>query len=134
VGDLNRDGNPDLAVANYGTSDVSVLLGDGAGTFGAAVNFPVAVRVYAQSVVVSDFNRDGNPDLATANSGSNDVSVLLGDGAGSFGVATNFWAIGPGGTPPRPNAVAVGDFNRDGNLDLITANYNTRNVSVLLNT
>jgi hypothetical protein len=75
---------------------------------------------------VGDFNRDGNLDLAVTNDGSNNVSVLLGNGNGGFGTATNFPA------DMNPDSVAVGDFNRDGNLDLAIANFGSRNVSVLL--
>ena len=64
---------------------------------------------------MGDFNGDGRQDLVTANQNSSNVSILLGSGAGSFGVATNF----PLGTIPR--AVVVGDFNGDGKLDLLVA-------------
>ena len=75
VADFNGDGTPDLAVANvYGTT-VSVLLGNGDGTFQRAADF--AVGDYPASVAVGDFNRDGTPDLVTADARSNDVSVLL---------------------------------------------------------
>ena len=83
MGDFNSDGNPDLAVANYNSNNVSVLLGNGSGGFGAATNFPVGLTPV--SVAVGDFNRDGNPDLAVANYSSNNVSVLLGNGSGGFG-------------------------------------------------
>ena len=86
--DFNADGKPDLATANVVFGDVSVLLGDGAGGFAAAVNFRVGKQ--PQSITASDFNADGRPDLATANTVSGDVSVLLGDGAGGFAAAVNF--------------------------------------------
>src|SRR5262249_15022572 len=78
AGGFNPGGTPDLAVANvYGTT-VSVLLGNGDGTFQSAVNTPpVGGPIF---VAVGDFNRDGKPDLVTANQFSNDVSVLLGNG------------------------------------------------------
>ncbi|HEV3204841.1 MAG TPA: VCBS repeat-containing protein, partial [Gemmataceae bacterium] len=78
VGEFNRDGIPDLAVTNYGIDTVSVLLGNGNGTFQAPRNF--AAGVHPISVAVGDFNGDGIPDLAVANGGSNNVSVLLGNG------------------------------------------------------
>lgn len=80
-----------------------------------------------QSVTVGDFNGDGKPDLAVVGVGSNNVSVFLGMGTGSFGMATTF----PTGNSPR--SVAVGDFNSDGKLDLVTANTGN-DVSVLLGT
>jgi hypothetical protein len=121
VGDFNGDGNQDLAVANTDSADVSILLGDGAGNFSAATNFGVGSSSFTtRSVAVGDFNGDGKQDLAVANEGSQfgdgDVAILLGDGAGNFGAATNFVA-GCG-----PWSVAVGDFNGDGKQDLAVAN------------
>ena len=124
IGDLNGDGNPDLAVANHGSTTVSILLGDGSGSFSAATSF--AVGSNPGSVAIGDFNGDGKPDLAVANSASNNVSILLGDGAGSFSAATNF-AAGSG-----PLSVAIGDLNGDGKPDLAVANHPSSNVSLLL--
>jgi len=76
---------------------------------------------------VGDFNVDGLPDLAVANSGSNNVSVLLGNGDGSFQAVQNFEA------ESRPFSIAVGDFNGDGLPDLAVANGLSNNVSVLIN-
>ena len=76
IGDLNRDGKPDLAVADV-TNSVSVLLGTGTGTFGAATNFPVVVGSSPFSVAIGDLNGDGKPDLAVANYLSNNVSILF---------------------------------------------------------
>ena len=128
VADFNGDGNLDLVTANVG-NNVSVLLGNGNGTFGTATSFSIGaapVVSYPEEVAVGDFNGDGKPDLVTANPGSNNVSVLLGNGGGAFGAAMNF-SVGR-----YPFSVAVGDFNGDGKLDLVTANANGNNVSVLL--
>src|SRR3954463_3316338 len=84
----------------------SAPLACGTATFGPVTDFGAGASPI--DVAVGDFNRDGRLDLVTANSGSANVSVLLGTGAGGFGAATNF----PVGT--NPSAVAVGDFNRDG--------------------
>src|SRR5262249_57760912 len=78
------------------------------------------------SVAVGDFNGDGVLDLAVANGGYNDVSVLLGNGDGRFEVARSF------GTGSCPISVAEGDFDGDGVLDLAVANYSSNTVSVLL--
>jgi len=110
VGDFNGDGIPDLAAANGGSANVSVLLGNGDGTFQAATNYGTGNG--PQSVVVGDFNGDGILDLAVANEISNTVTVLLGKGDGTFQPGTNF-AVGG-----SPLSLAVGDFNGDGNLDL----------------
>jgi len=78
-------------------------------------------------VAVGDYNGDGRPDLTVANLNSDNVSILLGSGTGSFGPATNF-PVGAG-----PESVAVGDFNGDGHPDLAVANNGSDNVSILLN-
>ncbi|MBD2454299.1 DUF4347 domain-containing protein [Nostoc sp. FACHB-87] len=124
VGYFNGDSILDLAVANSGSNNVSVLLGDGLDGFGTATNFSVGTSPY--SVTVGYFNGDSILDLAVANSGSNNVSVLLGDGLGGFGTATNFTV----GTSPY--SVTVGDFNGDSILDLAVANSGSNTVSVLL--
>jgi hypothetical protein len=126
VGDFNKDGKLDMAVANYNSNDVTILLGNGNGKFQPGVNYSVDSNPY--SVAVGDVNGDGNLDLAVANSGSNNVSVLLGKGDGSFEAALNY-GTGSGSTPL---SAAFGDFNRDGKLDLVVANFGTNNVSVLL--
>jgi hypothetical protein len=110
VGDFNGDGKPDLAVANHTSNDVSVLLGNGDGTFQAPRSISTGLNPF--SVVVGDFRGDGHQDLAVANSTSNTVSVLLGNGDGSFQPAHNINV----GFSTR--SVAFADFNGDGHLDL----------------
>src|SRR6266850_5901593 len=89
-GDFNGDSKKDLAVANNSSSDVSILLGNGDGTFQAAVNYGVGNG--PSSVAVGDFNGDGNLDLVTANINSSDVSILLGNGDGTFAAAAGYAA------------------------------------------
>jgi hypothetical protein len=133
--DFNGDGKPDLAVANSGDNTVTVLLGNGNGGFTAAVGSPFSVGAHPSSVAVGDFNGDGKPDVVTANAFDNTVSVLLGDGSGGFGSAPG----SPFAAGYLPVSVAVADFNGDGKLDLVIANVggNTGNpkanvVTVLL--
>jgi VCBS repeat-containing protein len=123
IGDFNGDGFSDLVTSSNGSTNVSVLLGNGDGSFGTATNFNALQP--PSSVVISDFNGDGFSDLVTANSTSN-LSVLLGNGDGSFGTASSI-SVGTGA-----NYVAIGDFNRDGFSDLVTANFISNNLSVLL--
>ena len=113
VGDFNGDGKLDLAVANEGSDNVSILLGNGDGTFQAAVDYGAGTD--PDSVAVGDFNGDGKLDLVVANDDSNNVSILLGNGDGTFQAAVNYGVS-------APSSVAVGDFNGDGKLDLAVAN------------
>ena len=110
--DFNGDTRLDLAIANHGSSNVSVLLGNADGTFRSAQDAPTGAG--PTSIAVGDFNSDGKVDLATANYGGNNVSVLLGNGAGGFAAPLNV-VLTSGHTPV---SVAVGDFNADGKMDL----------------
>jgi hypothetical protein len=175
VGDFNGDGSLDLVVANEQSNDISVLLGNGDGSFQTGVSFEagsrpqfvavghfnskevqdLAVANYygavvvllgngdgsfqepryfwavpgrrLESVAVGDFNGDGLPDLVAASSFFNSVSVLLGNGDGTFQTAQNF------GAGNGPYSVAVGDFNGDGWQDLAVANNGSNDISVLIN-
>lgn len=117
--DFNGDNRADIAVVNASSNTVSVLLGNGDGTFQAARTSPTGSGPV--SLAVGDFNGDHNLDLVTANAPGDDLSVLLGDGAGTFQAPVSL----PIGFAP-PSSVAVGDFNGDGKLDLgATSNYYT---------
>jgi uncharacterized protein (DUF2141 family) len=128
VGDFNGDGKLDLAVVNSSDGDVSILLGNGDGTFQTAVNYEVGSN--PTPVAVGDFNGDGKLDLAVANSFDSTVSVLLGKGDGTFRAAVNYPTYPPGS---QLASLAVGDFSRDGRLDIAVADYEPNNsVSVLV--
>ncbi|CAF5079888.1 unnamed protein product, partial [Rotaria sp. Silwood1] len=124
VGDFNNDARLDIVVANHYSNDVSVLLGNGNGSFENQTRYSAGYRPL--SVVVGDFNNDTRLDIVVANWNSNDVSVLLGNGNGSFQNQTRYSA-GYG-----PQSVVVGDFNNDTRLDIVVANFVSDDVSVLL--
>jgi hypothetical protein len=124
IGDLDGDGALDLAVANQIYYNVSVLLGNGDGTFQDAVNYGVGNN--SHSVAIGDLDGDGALDLAVANFGSGDVSVLLGNGDGAFQSEQRYTA-GDG-----PRSIAIGDLDGNGNFDLAVANGVSDDVSVLL--
>ena len=109
-----------------GHNAVSVLLGNGDGTFQGKVDYATGTSPFV--VTVGDFNGDGRQDLATANANADTVSVLLGNGDGTFKAKVDY----PTGSTPF--AVAVGDFNGDGRQDLAAANGVANSVSVLLGT
>jgi hypothetical protein len=123
---------PDLVTANFESDDVSVLLGNGDGTFpNATAGFTFPMGNGPRSVAVANLNvrlpgGDNFPDLVTANYLSNDVSVRLGFGGGGFQDEARY----PAGNAPY--FVAVADLDGDGLPDLVTANYNSNTVSVLL--
>jgi hypothetical protein len=113
VADFNGDGLPDLVTANVDAGTVSVLLGNGDGSFKQHVDYPAGGPT-VRAVATGDFNGDGVPDLVTLNPNTGNVYVLLGNGDGSFGPPTPYFAGGIGAS-----SVAVGDLNGDGIPDLV---------------
>lgn len=131
TGDLNRDGAVDLVIASQ-TGTIRTALGNGDGTFKAPANVVVAPGVpgvAAYLCVIADFNGDTQPDIATANTAGNSISVLPGRGDGTFGT--------PVATPvPQPTAgLAVGDLNNDGFPDLacVSLSGTVQRIAVLIN-
>jgi hypothetical protein len=124
--DFNGDGKLDLAVANanVAASSVSILFGNGDGTFQTHVDYPTGVG--AQSLALGDFNGDGKLDLIAADTASNTLSVLFGNGDGTFQPHQDF-VVGA-----RPISIVARDFNGDGHLDLAVANNGSNTVSILL--
>src|SRR5205085_11797771 len=122
VADFNGDGKTDLVLANAADSTVGILLGNGNGSFQTYVDYRTGAEPFW--VAVGDFNGDGKMDLVTANVGNagNTVSVLLGNGDGTFQPHVDYL------TGSFPNSVAVGDFNRDGRKDLAVANSQSNTV------
>src|SRR5438552_273323 len=127
AGDLNGDGRLDLVVANSLANSVSVLLGNGDGTFQPARNFDAGLGSGPIWVLIVDVNGDGKPDILLANQSRNAVGVLLGNGDGTFQAPMNFDTAGN-----LPESIAVGDFNGDGKLDVAVAHFYSNNVTVLL--
>jgi type II secretory pathway component GspD/PulD (secretin) len=114
----------DLVIANSTSNNVTVLLGNGDGTFAEASGSPFAVGTDPSSVVVADFNGDGNLDFAVANKGDNTISVFKGDGKGGF---TEF--------PASPFALQnTATISEKGPVALATANFRNTTLSTSRNT
>lgn len=123
VADFNGDGILDLVVGSQNSGTVSTLLGNGDGTFQAAVLHSVGNN--PSSVVTGDFNGDGKADIAASNNASSSVTTLRGNGDGTFQAPIH--TILPG----RPSGIAAGDFNGDGKLDVAVTAEVPDTVSIL---
>lgn len=131
VGDLNKDGKPDLVVASstgccpWG-GGISVLLNNGNGTFQSPVLYLNPNGVDNGQVTVADLNADGKLDVLESSLGGNNVGVFLGNGDGTFQAAKN-------STVFQASAVAIGDLNGDKKPDLVVSSAFNGTVWVLLN-
>lgn len=124
----------DLVVTNAGDNTVSVLVGNGDGTFQAAVDYSIGTGVGPSGIIGSvDLNGDGNCDFAVTNlfGGTNDhgnIAIFLGNGDGTFQPAVNYDTLGV-----EPSGIAFGDFNNDLSPDLAVTDLRSGDVTILLN-
>jgi hypothetical protein len=128
--DVNGDGKPDIIAANFNVNNVGVLLNSGTGTFPAQVTYSTGASSSPYSVVAADVNGDGKIDIIVANSGLDNIGVLLNTGTGTFAAQVTYST----GASSSPYSVAAVDVNGDSKPDIIVANNNANNVGVLLNT
>lgn len=123
--DFNNDGFKDVATLSFSTGTIQVFMGLGNGTFSGPTGISGPANQYV--IVTTDFNMDGNIDLAVGGGGSI-IDFYTGDGTGSF-------VVGPNApTAQQPRSIAFGDFDNDGDDDLVTANYSGQNVTILAQT
>jgi hypothetical protein len=129
--DVNEDGRIDLLTADSGSSTVSLLLGSRNGRFRPRRAIPVAAssaECQPIAILTADVTGDGHVDIAAACLGSNRITVLPGAGDGTFPTRID----AAGFVRDDPQALVAGDFNRDGRLDLATANFDSVSVSTLV--
>ncbi|MGC8828171.1 MAG: FG-GAP-like repeat-containing protein [Verrucomicrobiia bacterium] len=126
VADLNNDGNIDIAAVNEDNNAVSIVYGNGDGTFFVAGDYSPGVGKNPRAIAIADFNNDGTNDIATVNPGDNTVTIMLGQFDESFSNSVSY-AVGN-----NPYFIITSDFNGDGKKDLAVANKNDNTVSILL--
>ena len=128
VADLNNDTLVDIATANYGTHSISIFYGDGKANFSDPVTYATGDDSLPLSLAAGDFNNDHYVDIAVANYGTGTVGILFANRNGTFEnqiiISTN--------ASSHPSSIAVGHINDDAFLDIVVANYATRNIRVLL--
>lgn len=134
--DFNGDGRLDLGIANTGDNNVTIMLGNGDGSFQSTTPSTL-LQSGPVAVATADFNGDGKLDAVIVSLTNGTLSVLIGSGNGSF-LTPVAYSTGTcaNGAPCNPQAVAVGDLNRDGFPDLAVVNApasSNGNVSVLFN-
>ncbi len=132
IGDMDGDGKPDLAIANYGSSTVSLFRNTStSGTVSFAAKVDYATGNNPQSVSIGDLDGDGKADMAVANYNSNTVSVFRNSstsGVISFAAKVDYT------TGSTPQSVSIGDLDGDGKADMAVANYYSNTISVFRNT
>jgi hypothetical protein len=130
VADMNGDGNPDLVIANTQTPYLTLLLGDGKGGFKPSAHSPFATKSYPHphGVAVGNFMGDGKPAVVTDSWGYHQILLIPSDGKGDLILPGRFFAA----DLHTDSGVAAADFNKDGNLDIVTVDQNANVVGLLL--
>ena len=124
VGDVNRDGIPDIVTNEWGVA--GVYIGKGDGSFYGKTNYTIGNN--SLNLALGDFNGDGSLDIVTANYNDNRISVLIGKGDGTFFSRVSY------STGTGPTDVAVGDLNGDGVPDIVATDSGTNSASVFIGT
>ena len=125
LSDVDGDGHLDILTANNSTDDVSVLTGDGTGHFTAVAGSPFATGDGPESLGVAELTGDAHLDIVTANSFGNDISILAGDGTGSFSAPTGVMV------QQNPRDVEIAELTGDAHPDLAVVNSDSNVLTIL---
>ena len=129
IADFNRDGKPDIAVANTEDGSLTILLNGGGRKFTPASGSPFYAGNFPNDINIADFNKDGNLDIALANHEKKYFTVLFGNGKGQFSQAPRSpFAVE---VSPHTHGIISADFNSDGNLDIATDSWGVDKIVVL---
>ncbi|CAF4519304.1 unnamed protein product, partial [Rotaria magnacalcarata] len=128
VSDFNKDNLLDIAVADSASSNIAILFGYGNGTFRYNISLATGTKSSPHSIVACDFNNDSLPDIAVANSLTDNVGIFLGHGNGNFSAKVTFST----GYNSLPESITVSDFNNDSFLDIAVANNLGNNIGIFL--
>ncbi len=128
TGDFNNDSKVDLAITYFVRQSIGIMLQLKNEPFASSAIFPTGDQSYPKSVAIGDFNNDDQPDIAIANSGTNNIGILLGYGNGYFNDQLTYST----GSNSLPSSITVGHFNNDYYLDIAVANSATDNIGILL--
>lgn len=129
LADFNGDGKLDI-IRSTQTGIINVALGNGDGTFQQGTGFQIPAILNTESAVVGDFNGDGKLDLAFASQSSDVVTILFGNGDGTFEGHIEYSVPS---VSNNVNFMLAGDFNGDGALDMALADFDAGEVSVFIN-
>ncbi|CAF0871599.1 unnamed protein product [Rotaria sordida] len=126
IGDFNNDNQTDIVVAIRDTNTIGILLGNGDGSFQDQITYSTGYDSFPCALVVGDFNKDNQLDIAVANYGTDNIGIFLGYGNGSFTNQKTYTTT----LNSKPSSIAVGDLNNDNYLDIIVTHSATGKIGI----
>ncbi|CAF3938924.1 unnamed protein product [Rotaria sp. Silwood1] len=127
VGDFNNDNHLDIIVANNGNGNIGIFLGYGNGTFTEQLTFSISSNSHPQYITVGNFNKDNRFYVVVVDSENDQIHFLSEYDNGAFTKVTTYDGI----SKSNPFSIAIADFNKDNQSDIVVANYATNNILIL---